>query len=80
MPKSRIRTKKGRSPQKTKAEKKKIIDSFYNKVGEYVALTWEEIEQLKNTKLTATYSSALKEAIKQKEAIELYTQKQGNEK
>jgi len=79
MPKSRIRTKKGRATVVTKADRKRLENAFYRKVDEYVALTWEEIEKVKSGKLSRVYSSALEEAVKQKEAIDSYTKNKTDE-
>lgn len=76
MPTSNIRTKKGRTPQKSKADLKRINESFYNKLDEYLLLSLDELKALEaSKKVKGTYLQALTEAITQKTAIKAVVDK-----
>jgi hypothetical protein len=80
MPTSRIRTKKGRTPQKSHADVKRINDSYHKKVDELMELSLGELQELEVTKkLKGTYLVALNTAIEHKTAINKQIEKNKNE-
>lgn len=76
---NKLRTKRGRTPSKTHADKQQMYESWLKKIDEYIQLELEQmITLLRSGTITGTYLKALERAIEMKQEL-LTKQKAQNE-